>query len=148
VPCGLALDLDGARGARVRVDPAEVEQCLLNLVNNAVHALRGRPGQVRIVAARAEAQARHWVRVSVEDDGPGIAPELQKKVLDPFFTTKPVGEGTGLGLSAVHGIVNAHGGHLAIRSSPGAGTAIDLFFPALPAHAEAPLPTLTHPTLP
>jgi CheY-like chemotaxis protein len=72
-----------------------------------------------------------YVHMAVEDNGHGIAPENLHRVFDPFFTTKKVGEGTGLGLSVVHGIVKSHGGAVYAESEPGQGTTMHVFLPSL-----------------
>jgi CheY-like chemotaxis protein len=69
----------------------------------------------------------------VHDTGPGVAPELASRVFDPYFTTKEVGKGSGLGLSVVHGIVKTHGGAVLLDSSPAKGTTITLYLPTFPA---------------
>ena len=69
------------------------------------------------------------VRLEFEDDGPGIPSQVKERIFDPFFTTKPVGKGTGLGLSLSHGIVERHGGTLAVASEPGAGTRFTVDLP-------------------
>jgi len=71
--------------------------------------------------------------VSIEDDGAGMPPEVLAHVLEPFFTTREVGQGTGLGLSMTHGVVQAHGGSIDIASQPGQGTTVKLRFPRIPA---------------
>jgi PAS domain S-box-containing protein len=91
----------------LRVDRAGVEQVVTNLVVNAMHAAPG--GRVRLAADRAG----DVLRVTVDDEGPGIPPEVQARMFEPFFTTKPVGAGTGLGLSVSLGIVERYGGTLA-----------------------------------
>jgi len=73
--------------------------------------------------------------VEIEDSGPGIPPDLQARIFEPFFTTKERGRGTGLGLASVLGIVQQHGGHIELRSSPGRGACFALFFPRAPAGA-------------
>lgn len=73
----------------------------------------------------------NFVRITISDNGPGIAPENLARIFDPFFTTKEVGQGTGLGLSVTHGIIHAAGGHLRVNSSIGRGTLFQLYLPAL-----------------
>lgn len=72
-----------------------------------------------------------YVRLAVSDTGPGIPDHLINRILDPFFTTKKVGEGTGLGLSVVHGIVKNHGGEITVESQPSIGTTVTVFLPAI-----------------
>jgi len=84
---------------------------------------------LRIVAALREEQGHRWVRLTVEDHGIGIAPEVSGRVFDPFFTTKPRDQGTGLGLSISHGIIHDHGGSLWFESEPGQGTRFHLELP-------------------
>ena len=71
--------------------------------------------------------------VVVSDDGPGIPRDVLPRIFDPFFTTKDVGEGSGLGLSIVHGIIERHGGHIDVESQPGQGTKFSISFPLPPA---------------
>jgi len=117
------------------VDPAlrvvgfagQIDQVVMNLVTNAAQAIgqRAGGGSVRI-AARLEGEV---VELTVADDGPGIAPELLPRIFDPFFTTKDVGEGSGLGLSIVHGIIERHGGKVAVESALGHGTTFRVRLP-------------------
>jgi signal transduction histidine kinase len=73
------------------------------------------------------------VLLTVEDDGPGIPKDVLPRIFDPFFTTKDVGEGSGLGLSIVHGIIERHGGHIEVESEVGKGTKFSISFPLLTA---------------
>ena len=104
---------------KTMVDPHQVQQVFLNIINNARQAIEGhRPnGSVKITSEACG----HVVRVVFQDNGPGIAEENLSKVFDPFFTTKEVGKGTGLGLSLCYGIIREHGGTITVRSKPGQG---------------------------
>ncbi len=120
----------------LQVDPYQLHQVLLNLVNNAADAIEetGRPGHV-VIRARI---AGERVRIEVADDGPGIPEENLAKIFNPFFTTKPVGKGTGLGLSICYGIIREHGGSIRVRTAPGKGTTflIELPLPENPPSRE------------
>ena len=111
----------------VMSDPNQLQQVFLNLLNNAMYALRDNKdsGQIRIGALRKDA----YIGVSVADDGCGIPPENMEKIFLPFFTTKPVGQGTGLGLSSVYGILNGLGGEITVISEAGGGTVFTVLLP-------------------
>lgn len=130
--------------APIRADKRQLEQVLMNLVVNARDAMP-EGGAIRIeteavvlaeplVRERATIPAGAWSLVRVIDTGTGIPPDRLGKIFEPFFTTKKTGEGTGLGLSTVYGIVKQSGGYIFVASDPGHGTAFELFFPA---HEEA-----------
>lgn len=112
-------------------DGGQLSQVLLNLLANAQHALRLRPPPRRIVVATAlvRSPGGPLLRLAVADNGPGVAPEARAQIFEPFFTTKPAGEGTGLGLSICKGIVDAHGGAIAVASEPGAGATFTVSLP-------------------
>jgi signal transduction histidine kinase/ActR/RegA family two-component response regulator len=111
----------------ISADAHQLQQVLLNLFSNAVHAMKSAHGcGVLTVRSREEAGV---VVVEVEDDGPGIAPENIGRVFDPFFTTKGVGEGTGLGLSLSIGIIEAHSATIQVENIPGAGARFTLRLP-------------------
>ena len=123
----------------VRIDQAEFELAMLNLAINARHAMPdgGRFSvNARPATDPAAPQAR-LVEVRVSDSGVGIAPEHLARVFEPFYTTKPVGEGTGLGLSQVYGMCARAGGTVAIDSTPGRGTTVVMRLPAAAEQAEA-----------
>ena len=109
-------------------DAAQINQVLVNLVVNALQAMPS--GGTLHVATAAE---NDRVCMSVEDTGDGMSPEVQQQVFVPFFTTKDVGQGTGLGLPVVHGIVVSHGGTIEIQSEVGRGTRIEIWLPVSPA---------------
>jgi two-component system NtrC family sensor kinase len=116
-------------------DPHQLHQVLVNLLGNAHQAMRRQPRRRRIVArARFDREAGR-VRLEVSDTGPGIPSEIQARIFEAFFTTKAAGEGTGLGLSLCRGIVEEHGGTIAVESMVGEGTTfvIDLPVTAPPA---------------
>jgi signal transduction histidine kinase len=133
VPPDLVADCDADR----------MVQVLVNLVRNAADALRSRraadvsPSRVVVTAEIAEREGRRWVSITVTDDGPGIDPELLKRLFEPFATTRLDSHGTGLGLAVAEGIVREHGGVLLARNRTGAAGAV--FEVVLPASA-APAP--------
>ncbi len=109
---------------RVSLDPTELEQVLVNLINNSFHAMK-EGGAITVSAGREGDE----VILAVADQGHGIAPEHLDKVLQPFFTTKPVGQGTGLGLAVCYGIVTRWGGDLEVESQVGQGTTVSIRLP-------------------
>lgn len=109
--------LDGAPDAVALADRRLVEQALVNLVLNAAYVTED-GGEIRLRARRRDGE----LGIAVEDDGPGIPPDVRDRILDPFFSTKPEGEGTGLGLSVTRTIVDAHGGELTFEFPAGGGT--------------------------
>ena len=134
--------------APVRVDPSELELALVNLALNAREAMPA-GGELRLTVRNADALdlenldlEGRWVLITVGDNGPGIKPEVAARVFEPFFTTKPAGQGTGLGLSQVHGFCVQAGGAARLASTPGVGTTVSMFLPALqtPAHDRGAAP--------
>jgi signal transduction histidine kinase len=122
---GIAIDSDLQAGLpEIVADASQLRQTVLNLVVNALQAT-ARGGSVR-VTLRAELSQ---LRLTVEDQGTGMSEEVRSKLFLPFFTTKDVGQGTGLGLSVVHGIVSAHGGSIEVESAAGRGTRFDVLLP-------------------
>jgi two-component system NtrC family sensor kinase len=114
----------------VRGDPDELNQLFLNLLSNAVDALDGSWGIIRVKTfTNGTVPEPQEVIVEVEDDGPGIPPENRDRVFEPFFTTKEVGRGTGLGLSIAYGIVRRHRGKITLSSPPGGGTRFRVALP-------------------
>jgi two-component system, NtrC family, sensor kinase len=108
----------------IQVDPDQIRQVFLNLINNAGDAIKG-PGRITLATRQDDAS----VRISVTDTGVGMDSEQLKKIFDPFYTTKEVGKGTGLGLSVSIGIVESMGGTIEVQSMPGAGSAFTVVLP-------------------
>lgn len=121
----------------IRVDPTQLEAALLNLVINSRDSF-AEGGTITVATGLAdrrpleiESAASDFVCVCVVDDGPGMNEEIVQQAVQPFFTTKEVGRGSGLGLSQAHGFAAQSGGYLHIDSEPGRGTRVTMYFPAL-----------------
>lgn len=111
---------------RIKGHAGQLNQVWMNLLTNAAQALAGRDGaRIRLSTERRDGH----VVITVADNGPGIPPEILPKIFDPFFTTKEVGQGSGLGLSIVHGIVERHGGTIEVDSQVGQGTTFVVTLP-------------------
>ena len=119
----------------ILADPTQIHQIMMNLCTNAYHAMRQSGG---ILLVRLETVVRAGdgpcprgpcIRLVVRDTGRGMEQAVLDKIFEPFYTTKPLGEGTGMGLAVVHGIVQSLGGHIAITSQVGKGTEVVVFFP-------------------
>jgi len=122
-------------------DATQIHQALMNLCTNAWQSMvPGRRGHIRVSIEAVELDdagarvhtdltAGRYVCVSVQDDGSGIDAATLERIFDPFFTTKKIGEGTGLGLSVVHGVMKGHGGAVTVETEPGRGTTFRLYFP-------------------
>ena len=138
----IRLELEHAQELpAILVDPNQLENAILNLILNARDA--SEPGtnvkiatggisvDVPMLARSGEMTVGDYVLISIADQGAGISPDHLDEVFEPLFTTKPAGQGTGLGLSMVYGFVKQSGGHIDIESDLGRGTTIRLFFPSL-----------------
>ena len=129
-----------ADSSMVFADPTQIHQVLVNLCTNASHAMREAGGllEVSLKDINLKSEARigdeyleqgPYVKLSVSDSGCGMEKEVVERIFEPFFSTKEASEGTGLGLSVVHGIVKSHDGAITVSSTPGKGTTFDIFFP-------------------
>jgi PAS domain S-box-containing protein len=113
-------------------DEGQLHQVLMNLVTNAAQAIGRQMGTITVEVAPASGgspESGPAVRLSVIDTGSGMDEATRQRIFEPFFTTKSISEGTGLGLSVVHGIVSDHGGYITVTSSPGHGARFDIFIP-------------------
>jgi PAS domain S-box-containing protein len=132
----------------VQADVVQIEQVLFNLCINARDAIGAASGRIEVrlgvvevpavsaagvgmhcAACRARIERGRWVQLSVADSGSGIAADVLERMFDPFYTTKPVGRGSGMGLAMVHGIVHDHGGHLRVDTVAGAGSTFRVLLP-------------------
>ncbi|MGD0661134.1 MAG: ATP-binding protein [Syntrophorhabdales bacterium] len=128
-------------------DPTQIQQVLMNLCTNAAYAMQEKGGNLDIelsghtvLPSNANPDGiapGHYVKLIVRDTGTGIPAGIVDKIFDPFFTTKKVGEGTGLGLSVVHGIVKQHDGSITVISEPGKGSTFTVYFPRITGDLEA-----------
>ncbi len=143
LPSGIQLEIQSQPDHFILIDPTHFEQILVNLVINARDALKN-DGTIIIsteeflspqrTCSSCKAEIRldndeTYIKISITDNGPGIAPEHLVQIFDPFFTTKDKDKGTGMGLSIIHGLVHKHGGHILVDSERDRGTTFSLFFP-------------------
>jgi len=139
---GETIDIETVTAAglwRTKVDPAQLENVLINMAVNARDAMP-EGGKLTIetanarldddyAAAHAEVTPGQYVLLAVTDDGVGMSPDIVERAFEPFFTTKGVGQGTGLGLSMIYGLVKQSGGHVKIYSEPDHGTTLRVYLP-------------------
>jgi len=132
----------------VMSDPTQIHQILMNLCTNAGHAMKRKGGVLEVeldnleldselVSIYPDLEPGPYVRLTVSDTGHGMTPEVINRIFDPFYTTKEKGEGTGMGLSVVHGIVKSYGGTINVHSEPGKGSTFKIFLPAIERRIEA-----------
>ncbi|MGC4089273.1 MAG: PAS domain S-box protein [Polyangiaceae bacterium] len=141
LPASVSIETDFASDApEVFADATQVHQVVMNLGTNAAHAMRERGGVLRVACthvslseelpiALGRLRRGRYARLSVEDSGAGMSDDTLQRIFDPFFTTKGPGEGTGLGLSVVLGVMRAHEGGVVVTSALGHGSRFDLYFP-------------------
>lgn len=137
------LELRLGDAGSARIDPAQLEQMLVNLVVNGVEAIEGRGHLVIETSTRHPTGGEPQCRIRVIDDGRGMAPEVKEHLFEPFFTTKSAEEGSGLGLATVYGIVEQHRGEISIDSEPGLGTTVTVLLPRIPSEEKARVPPTT-----
>jgi signal transduction histidine kinase/CheY-like chemotaxis protein len=131
----------------VMADPVQMHEVLMNLCTNAAQSMREKGGVLQISLTNerlsgssmpsGEVKPGDYVTLSISDTGCGMEPEVVERIFDPFFTTKSREEGTGIGLSVVHGIVKNHGGYVTVDSSPGEGSTFHVYLPAIKEHSDS-----------
>ena len=131
-----------ANARSIHADPVQIQQIVMNLCTNAFHAMEQTGGTLTIALKNRElcreelrdhpeVQPGTFVELAISDTGTGIPPEIRDKIFEPYFTTKEVGKGTGMGLSIIHGIVTSSRGVLTCESAPGTGTTFRIALPAI-----------------
>jgi PAS domain S-box-containing protein len=137
----------------ILADPTRIHQILMNLCTNAAHAMDNTGGILTVAlssitldsamtpdtgmtTALSDLVPGKYLRLTVGDTGQGIAPDILPRIFDPYFTTKRRGEGTGMGLATVHGIIKSYGGGITVSSAPGKGTTFHVYFPVIDGPAE------------
>lgn len=126
----------------IKADPTHIHQILMNVCSNAAHAMQEGGGELAIELQKITFQQQdtekypdikpgNYLMLTISDTGCGMSPEIIDNIFDPFFTTKKEGEGTGMGLSIVHGIVKSYGGAILLYSEPGKGTTMHIIIPLL-----------------
>jgi PAS domain S-box-containing protein len=139
-PAHVEIRDDLRKGCRILGDPTQIHQTVMNLCTNALHAMQDEKGALGVeleaialsgsqAATLGDMGAGEYAHLTVRDQGHGIPPEALDRIFDPFFTTKKPGQGSGMGLSVVHGIVRSHAGGLRVTSEPGAGATFEIFLP-------------------
>ena len=140
LPSNIEMQQDILCDALIMADATHIHQIVMNLCTNASHAMSDTGGVLEVelskvqideddISPKFNLKPGTFVKLSISDTGHGIPPEIQNKILDPFFTTKQRGEGTGMGLSVTHGIVKQYGGSIDFVSEFGKGTTFHIYFP-------------------
>ena len=147
-PTTISIKVDTlSESGLILADPTQMQQVIMNLCTNAAHAMREKGGTLDIQVNNHSVSPSNgnphgikpglYTRLTVRDTGAGMSPDIMDKIFDPFFTTKKLGEGTGLGLSVVHGIVKQSNGHITVESEPGKGSTFTVYFPKVTGELEA-----------
>lgn len=142
MPSTISINESILSQATVKADQTQVHQIVMNLCTNAFHAMRETGGQLSVSLSEADIKDKYdvpeliinpgrYLKLQVSDSGYGIASKNLSKIFEPYFTTKKIGEGTGLGLAVVLGIVEEHNGYLKVNSKLGAGSVFQVYFPII-----------------
>jgi len=142
IPSTIAIEQKIQSNALLMGDATQIHQVVMNLCTNASHSMRDKGGILTVnlsdveldsefISIHSDLSSGSYIMLTITDTGHGMPPEILEKIFDPFFTTKEKGEGTGMGLSVVHGIVHSHGGTIYAYSEPEKGSTFKVFFPAI-----------------
>ncbi len=151
IPVTIEIKKDISTSASVLADPTQIHQIVMNLCTNAYHAMRNKGGVLTVSLTELEVPPGElffendippgkYLQLGVSDTGIGMDAQTQKKIFEPYFTTKGAGEGTGLGLSVVHGIVESHDGKIDVCSEPGQGSLFNVYLPIVAEEVSAVTP--------
>ncbi len=139
----------------ILADPTNIHRIIMNLATNAYHAMRDQGGELTFILEEETLEENderlslhkldpgRYVKLSVTDTGVGMDENTRQRIFDPYFTTKPFGEGTGMGLATAHGIVKNYQGAIMIQSEPGKGSCFQVYFPRIKSEASAARPAST-----
>ena len=150
IPSGIDMKTRLESDRRVLADPTQVHRIIINLCTNAFHAMPDHTGTLDILLEditldtlldtnKEGLKPGPYVRLSIGDTGHGMTPDIMEKIFDPFFTTKAVGQGTGMGLSVVHGIIKRYRGSIRVYSEPGKGSTFTILLPCTEFRADGPM---------
>ena len=141
IPTAINIEQDiQIKDAIILADPNQINQIIMNICINASHAMEETGGTIGVIVEKVilddkstkkypELNPGEHIKIRVSDTGPGINPDIIDRIFDPYFTTKGVGKGSGMGLSIVHGIIKNHNGTITVDSNPGKGTTFNILFP-------------------
>ena len=158
IPTTIEIRQNIASEAMAQAEPTQIHQVVVNLCTNAYQAMKESGGVLAVSLEEVEIEegdyeyagltAGRYLKLDVGDTGSGIDPAIREKIFEPYFTTKGLGEGTGMGLAVVHGIVKSHHGHITLYSEPGKGTNFHVYLPVTeqPTTAATPATPLPPPT--
>jgi PAS domain S-box-containing protein len=138
IPMNIEIKQSLTTSGKVMADPSQINQMMINLSLNAARAMEATEGKLEVSldevqldddALSLNLPKGQYLRLAISDTGPGMPPEIMEHIFEPYFTTKRQGNGSGMGLAVVHGIVKRHGGAITCRSTPGKGTTFEIYLP-------------------
>jgi len=156
IPATIDIKQNIKNSSMILGDPTHIYQIMMNLCKNAADAMKEKGGIIRVglkdieiisnsMQLNHELAPGNYVRLTVSDDGHGIEQSIKERIFEPYFTTKKIGEGSGMGLSIVHGIIKSYGGEITVESEPGKGTSFHIFFPRINSNEQIEIRGTTQP---